>query len=162
MQAIRRHKLIQLWLVATLVILIGAGLVLRPDRDAVQYLKHQDVEIYPSDLQIRQLVTHIRLLQGNEFSLDQIKEHLLSTRSLTNEAVNRMVEHKTVISAKQHAEERLALFAAIALVPPLIVLELGAALFWLQHGYTGWLSAHHAGPKSTKAPRQSRTRSNRS
>ena len=83
MQAIRRHKLIQLWLAATLVILIGAGLVLRPDRDAVQYLKYQDVEIYPSDLQIRQLVTHIRLLQGNEFALDQIKEHLLSTRSLS-------------------------------------------------------------------------------
>ena len=153
MQAIRQHKLIQLWLAATFVILIGAGFVLRPDRDAVQYLKHQDVEIYPSDLQIRQLVTHIRLLQGNEFSLDQIKEHLLSTRSLTNEAVNRMVEHKTVISAKQHAEERLALFAAIALVPPLIVLELGAALFWLRRRYTGWLSAHRPGPNSTKVSR---------
>ena len=153
MQAIRRHKLIQLWLVATLVILIGAGLVLRPDRDAVQYLKHQDVEIYPSDLQVRQLVTHIRLLQGNEFALDQIKERLLSNRSLTNEAVSRIVEHKAVISAKQHAEERLALFAAIALGPHLIFLELGAALFWQRRGYTGWLSKHRAGPKSAKASR---------
>jgi len=153
MQAIRRQKLIHMWMAATLVVLVGTGLVMRPDRDVTQYLKHQHVEIYPSDLQARQLVTHIRFLQGGEFALDQIKERLLSNRSFTKEAVNRMVEHKAVISAKLQAEERLTLFAMIALVPPLIVLELGAALFWLRRGYTGWLSAHRAGPKSTKAPR---------
>ena len=153
LQAIRRQKLIHMWMAATLVVWVGTGLVLRPDRDVTQYLKHQHVGTYPSDMQARQLVTHIRLLQIDGLALDQVRGRLLSNGSITNGAVNRMMELKAVINAKQQAEERLTLFAAIALAPPLIVLEFGAALIWLRGGYTGWLSAHRADPKSSKASR---------
>jgi len=60
MKVIRRCGLFRLWLVGTLVLLIGAGLVLRPDREAAQYLDLQHLEIAESDVQVRQLITHTR------------------------------------------------------------------------------------------------------
>ncbi len=140
MQPNRRHRLFRLWLVGTLVILMGAGFILRPDRDAAQYLKYQHVEINKSDLQSRQLVTHTRLLRGEGLAFDQIKDRLLNNGFLTKEVLNQLIELTTAISAKQQAEKRLTLFAAIALVPPLIILELGAALFWAGRAYKAWTS----------------------
>ena len=138
MQLNRRHRLFRLWLVGTLVILMGAGFILRPDRDAAQYLKYQHVEIDESDLQSRRLVAHIRVLRGEGLASDQIKDRLLSNGYFTKEVLNEMIELTTALSAKQQAEKRLTLFAAIALVPPLIILELGAALFWAGRGYKAW------------------------
>jgi hypothetical protein len=92
MKVIRRCGLFRLWLVGTLILLIGAGLVLRPDRNAVQYLKHQHVEFAESDLQSRRLITHIRLLQGDGLTFDRIKSELLNNGSLTNEVVTEMIE----------------------------------------------------------------------
>ena len=135
MQINRRHKLFRLWLVGTLVFLMGAGFILRPDRDAAQYLKYQHVEIDESDLQSLRLVTYIRLLQREGLASDQIKDRLLSNGFLTKEVLNKMIELKTALSAKEQAEKRLTLFAAIALVPSLIILELGVALFWAARGY---------------------------
>lgn len=60
MKVIRRCGLFRLWLVGTLVLLIGTGLILRPDHDAAQYLKHQHIESAESDVQVRQLITHTR------------------------------------------------------------------------------------------------------
>ena len=72
MKVTRRCGLFRLWLVGTLILLIGAGLVPRPDQDVGQYLDLQHLEIDESDLQTRQLVTHIRHLRGEELPLDQI------------------------------------------------------------------------------------------
>ncbi len=138
MQPNRRHRLFRLWLVGTLVILMGTGFILRPDRDAAQYLKYQHVEIDESDLQSRRLVTQIRFLRGEGLASDQIKDGLLSNGFLTKKVSNKMIELTTAFSAKQQAEKRLTLFAAIALVPSLIILELGAALFWVGRGYKAW------------------------
>ncbi len=84
MQLNRRHRLFRLWLVGTLVILMGAGFILRPDRDAPQYLKYQHVEIDESDLQSLRLVTYIRLLRGKGLASDQIKDGLLSNGFLSS------------------------------------------------------------------------------
>jgi hypothetical protein len=144
MQAIGRHKLIHIWMAGTLILLVGSALVLRPDQDWSQYLKHRHVGVYPSDLKARQLVTQVRLLQGDGHAVDQIVERLLSNRPSTSEAVARLADHKAALDAKRRAEERLARFAAIALFPPFLVLELGAALLWLRRGYSLWLGARHA------------------
>jgi len=144
MQAIGRHKLIHMWMAATLVFLVGSAFILRPDQDWSQYLKHQHVGVYPSDLKARQLVTQVRLLHGDGLAIDQIEERLLSNRSLTGEAMARLADHKAAFDAKRRAEERLTRFAAIAMFPPLLVLEFGLALLWLRRGYTVWLGARHA------------------
>ena len=138
MKVIRRCGFFRLWLLSTLILLIGAGLVLRPDRDAVQYLDLQHVEVDGFDLQTRQLVTQIRLLRGEGLPLDQIKERVLSSTTFTNEIVDRMIEFETALGAKEQAGDQLTLFAAIALAPPLIILELGAALLWARRGYRAW------------------------
>ncbi len=138
MKVIRRCGLFRLWLVGTLVLLIGAGLVLRPDRDAALYLKHQHVENAESDLQSRQLFTQIRFLRGEGLALDQIKGSVLSSSTFTNEIVDRMIEFETALRAKEQAEDQLTLFAVIALLPPLLILELGAALVWTRRGYKVW------------------------
>ncbi len=138
MQPNRRHRLFRLWLMGTLVILMGAGFILRPDRDAAQYLKYQHVEIDESDLQSRRLMAHIRVLRGEGLASDQIKDRLLSNGFLAKEVLNKMIELTTAFIAKEQAEKRLTLFAAIALVPSLIILELGVALFWAGRGYKAW------------------------
>ncbi len=139
MKVIRRCGLFRLWLVGTLILLIGAGLVLRPDRDAAQYLKHQHIETAESDVQVRQLITHTRYLQGKGLTFDQIKSELLNSGSLTNEVLNKMVELKAALGVREHAKERLILFATIALFPPLIILELGVVLFWVRRGFRAWM-----------------------
>ena len=60
MKVTRRCGFYRLWLVGTLVLLIGTGLILLPDHDAAQYLKHQHIESAESDVQVRQLITHTR------------------------------------------------------------------------------------------------------
>ena len=45
-----------------------------------------------------------------------------------------MMERHAAPSAKGHAKAQLSLFAGIALVPPLLVLELGAVLACLRRG----------------------------
>jgi hypothetical protein len=52
-----------------------------------------------------------------------------------------MVELKAALGVREHAKERLTLFAAIALLPPLLILELGAALLWARRGYRAWMNA---------------------
>ena len=135
LMVIRRCGLFRLWLVGTLVLLIGAGLVLRPDRDAAQYLKHQHVETAESDLQTRQLFTHIRLLQGGGLALDRIESELLNSEFLTDEVLTEMIELNAALNAKAHAKDRLTLFATVGLLLPLIILELGAALIWAPRGF---------------------------
>ncbi len=141
MKVIRRCGLFRLWLVGTLVLLIGAGLVLRPDRDAAQYLRHQHVESAESDLQSRQLFTRIRFLRGEGLALDQIKGSVLSSTTFTNEIVDRMIEFETALRAKEQAEDQLTLFATIALLPPLIILELWAAVLWARRGFRACMNA---------------------
>jgi hypothetical protein len=141
MKVTRRYGLFRLWLVGTLILLIGAVLVLRPDRDAAQYLNLQHVEVDESDLQTRQLVTHIRHLRGEELPLDQIKERVLSSTTFTNEIVDRMIEFETALRVKEQAESQLTLFATIALVPPLIILELWAAVLWARRGFRACMNA---------------------
>ncbi len=138
MKVTRRFGLFRLWLVGTLILLIGAGLTLRPDRDAAQYLNLQHLEIAESDLRTRQLVTHIRHLRREGLALDQIKGSVLSSTTFTNEIVDRMIEFETALRAKEQAEDQLTLFAVIALLPPLLILELGAALVWTRRGYKVW------------------------
>ncbi len=141
MKVTRRCGLFRLWLVGTLILLIGAVLVLRPDRDAAQYLNLQHLEIAESDVQVRQLMTHSRFLQGKGLTFDQIKSELLNSGSLTNEVLNKMVELKAALGVRQHAKERLILFATIALFPPLIILELGVVLFWARRRFGAWMNA---------------------
>ncbi len=141
MKVIRRCGLFRLWLVGTLVLLIGAGLVLRPDRDAALYLKHQHVESAETDLQVRQLITHTRYLQGKGLTFEQIKSELLNSGSLTDEVLSKVVELKAAHGVREHAKGRLILFATIALLPPLIILELGAVLFWARRGFRAWMNA---------------------
>ncbi len=141
MKVTRRCGLFRLWLVGTLILLIGAGLTLRPDRDAAQYLDLQHLEIAESDVQVRQLMTHTRFLQGKGLTFDQIKSELLNSGSLTNEVLNKMVELKAALGVREHAKERLTLFATVALLPPLIILELGAVLFWARRGFRAWMNA---------------------
>ncbi len=141
MKVTRRCGLFRLWLVGTLILLIGAGLTLRPDRDAAQYLNLQHLEIAESDVQVRQLMTHTRFLQGKGLTFDQIKSELLNSGSLTNEVLNKMVELKAALGVREHAKERLTLFASVALLPPLIILELGAVLFWARRGFRAWMNA---------------------
>jgi hypothetical protein len=128
-------------LASTLVFLLGTGLVLRPDRDAAQYLRHQHVESAESDLQSRQLFTQIRHLRREGLALDQIKGRVLSSTAFTHEIVDRMIEFETALRAKEQAEDQLTLFAAIALAPPLLILELGAALLWALRSYRAWTNA---------------------
>ncbi len=130
MQMIRRHKLFRLWLVGTLIFLMGTGLILRPDRAATQYLKHQHAWIDESYIEAHQLVTIIRALQSEGLTLDQIKSRVLSKGLLTDKVSTQIAELKSALSEKDHAQERLALFATVALFPPLILLELGAVFFW--------------------------------
>ena len=141
MKVTRRCGLFRLWLVGTLILLIGAVLVLRPDRDAAQYLNLQHLEIDESDVQVRQLITHTRYLQGKGLTFEQIKSELLNSGSLTNEVLNKVVELKAGLGVRQHAKERLMLFATIALFPPLIILELGVVLFWARRGFRAWANA---------------------
>ena len=141
MKVIRRCGFFRLWLVGTLILLIGAGLTLRPDRDAAQYLDLQHIESTESDVQVRQLITHTRFLQGKGLTFEQIKSELLNSGSLTNEVLNKMVELKAALGVREHAKERLTLFATVALLPPLIILELGAVLFWARRGFRAWMNA---------------------
>ncbi len=141
MKVTRRCGFFRLWLVGTLILLIGAVLVLRPDRDAAQYLDLQHLEIVESDVQVRQLMTHTRFLQGKGLTFDQIKSELLNSGSLTNEVLNKMVELKAALGVREHAKERLTLFATIALVPPLIILELWAAVLWARRGFRACMNA---------------------
>ena len=140
MKVIRRCGFFRLWLVGTLILLIGAGLTLRPDRDAAQYLDLQHLEVDASDLQTRQLVTQIRFLRGEGLALDQIKGSVLSSTTFANEIVDRMIEFETALRAKEQAEDQLTLFAVIALLPPLLILELGAALRWARRGCRAWMN----------------------
>ncbi len=149
MKVIRRCGFFRLWLLSTLILLIGAGLVLRPDRDAVQYLDLQHVEVDGFDLQTRQLVTQIRFLRGEGLPLDQIKEKVLSSTTFTNEIVDRMIELETALRAKEQAGDQLSLFAAIALLPPLLILELGAALVWTRRGFRALMNASRMDLSST-------------
>lgn len=137
-----RCKLLTLWLAGTLVFLLGTGLVLRPDRDAAQYLKYKHIEMAASDVQVRQLITHTRLLQGKDRTFDQIRSALLKNGSLNNDALNKMVQLKAALDVSEHAQERLTLFVIVALLPPLIILELGAALFWTRRGFRVWANAY--------------------
>ena len=130
-----RHGLVRLWLAGTLVLILGTGLVLRPDQDAAQYLKHQHIESAESDVQVRQLITHTRYLQRKGLTVEQIKSELFNSGSLTDEVLSKVVELKASLGVRQHAKERLILFATIALFPPLIILELGVVLFWARRGF---------------------------
>jgi hypothetical protein len=141
MKVIRRCGPFRLWLVGTLILLIGTGLTLRPDRDAAQYLDLQHLEVDASDLQTRQLVTQIRFLRGEGLALDQIKGSVLSSTTFANEIVDRMIEFETALRAKEQAEDQLTLFATIAMVPPLIILELGAMFFWARRRFRAWMNA---------------------
>ena len=141
MKVTRRCGLFRLWLVGTLILLIGAVLVLRPDRDAAQYLNLQHLEIDESDVQVRQLITHTRYLQGKGLTFEQIKSELLNSGSLTNEVLSKVVELKAGLGVREHAKERLTLFATVALLPPLIILEFGAVLFWARRGFRASMNA---------------------
>ncbi len=140
MKVIRRCGLFRLWMVGTLVLLIAAGLVLRPDREAAQYLKHQHVESAESDLQSRQLFTHIRLLRSDGLTFDRIKSELLNGESLTIGVLTEMIELNAALNVRDHAKDRLTLFAAVGLFLPLIILELGAAMIWGRRGIRVWTS----------------------
>jgi len=83
-------------------------------------------------------VTQIRFFRGEGLPLNQIKEKVLSSTTFTNEIVDRMIGFEAALRAKEQAEEQLTLFAVIALLPPLLILELGAALVWTQRGYKVW------------------------
>jgi hypothetical protein len=122
-------------MVGTLVLLIGAGLVLRPDREAAQYLDLQHVESADSDLQSRQLLTQIRLLRGDGLTLDQIESELFNSGPPTHEVLTEMIALNAALNAKDHAKDRLTLFATVGLLLPLIILELGAALIWAPRGF---------------------------
>jgi hypothetical protein len=111
---------------------------LRIDRDADQFLQHQHIESAESDVRVRQLLTHTRVLQGKGFTFEQIKSELVNGGSLTNEALSKVVELKAALGAREQAKERLILFATIALFPPLMILELGVALFWARRGFGAW------------------------
>ncbi len=140
MKVIRRCGFFRLWLVGTLVLLIGAGLVLRPDRDAAQYLDLQHVEVDESDLQTSQLATHIRLLRGDGLTFDRIKSELLNGGFLTHEVLTEMIELNAALSAKDHAKDRLTLFLTVGLLLPLTILELGTALIWAPRAFRVWTS----------------------
>jgi hypothetical protein len=144
-----RGRLLPLCLAGTFVILLGTGLVLRPDRDAAQYLKHKHIEMAASDVHVRQLITHTRLLQGKDLTFDQIRSELLKSGSLNNDALNKMVELKAALDVSEHAQERLTLFVTVALLPPLIILELGAALFWTRRGFRVWANAYRIDLRTT-------------
>ena len=64
-----------------------------------------------------------------------------SKTTLTNEVLNKMVELKAALGVREHAKERLTLFATIALVPPLIILELWAAVLWARRGSRACMNA---------------------
>ncbi len=142
----QRHRLFRLWLVGAMAFLLGTGLALRPDQDAAQYWMRQSVEIDVSDVIARQAVAHIRLLQGRGLTLDQVRHELLGNSALTDTVLTEMIELNSALSAKDHAKAQLTLFASIALLPPLFLLELGAALFWTRRGYQVWVKGAWKAP----------------
>ncbi len=97
---------------------------------------------------LKQVQTHIRLLQGEGLSLDQIKSRLLINGSPTDQVSAEMIELNVALSEKDHAKDRLTLFATIALLPPLIILELGAALVWARRGCRVWANLRRTIPMS--------------
>ena len=64
MRVNRRHRVLRLWLVATLAFLLVTGLALRPDRDLAQFLMHQSAETDGADIVASQMMAHIHLLLG--------------------------------------------------------------------------------------------------
>jgi hypothetical protein len=86
-------------------------------------------------LQIREFVTQEKPVGGIG------KGSVLSSTTFTNEIVDRMIEFETALKAKEQAEDQLTLFATIALVPPLIILELWAAVLWARRGFRACMNA---------------------
>ena len=136
-----RPGLVRQWLAGTLALLLVTGLTLRPDRDVTQYLKHQHILSAQSDVGVRQLLTHTRVLQAQRLTIEEIERELLDGGSLTYKVRSKVVELQAALGAREQAKERLILFATIALLPPLTALELGVALFWARRGLRAWTDA---------------------
>jgi hypothetical protein len=138
MQVSWYRKPFKLWLVGTVILVIGVGLILRPDRDAAQYLRYQHVQIDEADIRTRQLLTHYRLFRNEGLVLDQIKARLLNNPTFDNATIDKITSLETALNTKVDVRRRLTRFAAIALVPPLVILELGAAWFWVRRALRAW------------------------
>ena len=138
MQNSQRHTFFRFWLVSTLVLLIGTGPILRPDRDAAKYLRFQHTGIDQLEIETSQLVAHIRGLQSKQITTDQIKSTLLSNGTVTDDLLTEVIEFVAGLKEKVDAKERLTRFATIALLLPLIILEVGAALIWARRRSKVW------------------------
>ena len=134
MRANWRRGLFRLWMVGTLIWLVGAVIALRPDQQVGRYLDFQHAEIGKTDTRTRQLVTLIRVHRVNGLAPDEIKTKLLEGSDLSGDSADRMIELEMLLSAKGHAKRQVILFLAIALLPPLILLALGGALSWATRG----------------------------
>lgn len=132
------RKPFKTWLVSTLVLIIAVGLMLRPDRDAAQYMKYQHIEHDSADIRTRQLLTHIHLLRKEGFALHQIEDKLLSSTTFDAGTVANVIELQIDLDTRAEIVTRLKRFAALALVPPIIMLELGAASVWTRRGLRAW------------------------
>ncbi len=130
MRANWRRVLLRLWLVGTVVWLLGALIALRPDQDLDRYLKFQHAEISEDDAQARQLVTLIRVHRINGLAPNEIKAKLLDGGKLSSESADHMIELEMLLSAKDHARRQIIVFLAVALLPPLVLLVLGGGLAW--------------------------------
>ena len=126
----RRPTYFRLWLVGTLVFVLAMAAFFRPDRDAAWYLEHRRAEADGADIAARQLVAHIRLLHTNRLTSDEIVSRLAINGALTGGDPAAVIALEAALRKEKEAERRLARFATVALLPPLIILELGAALLW--------------------------------
>ncbi len=142
-------KPFRLWLVCTLVLVIAVGLMMRPDRDAAQYLKYQHIENDAPSIQTRQFLTNIRLLRNEGFSLNQIEDQLLNSNSFDAETIANIMELQMSLDTRTEMVKRLKRFAALVLVPPFIILELGAVCVWTRRGLRAWRTKPRLTPKHT-------------
>lgn len=131
----RHGTVFRLWLMGTLVFVLVSALVLRPDRDAVRYIEQRQAGGGATGVAERQVTTHMRLLEPEGLTRSQITERLLINGTRSGQDPARIIEIAATLRKKEEAERRLTLFAAFAFLPPLLILELAAALLWARRGY---------------------------
>jgi hypothetical protein len=125
----------RLWLAGTLVFVLVAAFVLRPDRDVARYMEDRQAEGGVAGVTERQVTTHMRLLEGEGLTPSEITERLLINGTRSGQDPDEIMAIAAALRTKDEAERRLTLFAAFAFLPPLLVLELATALLWARRRY---------------------------
>ena len=110
---------------------------MRPDRDAMHYFEYRPLPIYGFDLPIRQMEANIRRLRNRGLTPEEI-ENILNISALEHGTSQKIFEYHAIRDQKAISAQRLSRFAAISLVPPFVVLELGIVWFLVRRRIGAW------------------------